>query len=85
MPCLHDFVYHVLWKKVRVAERLSLWTQDSSCPLYRAVETLDHAPGKCLFHKFMFAKKFGSLCVPKVNSMNVGTNLCSTLSRARKE
>ena len=23
---LHDFVYHALWKKLRVAERLSSWT-----------------------------------------------------------
>ena len=55
LPSLHDFVYHVLWKKLRVAERLSPWTQDSSCALCRAVETLDHALGDCLFHKFMFA------------------------------
>ena len=38
-----------------MAERLSPWTKDSSCPLYRAVETLDHVLGDCLFYKFMFA------------------------------
>ena len=51
---LHDFVYHAPWKKLRVAERLSSWTQDPSCPLCGSVETLDHALGDYLFHKVIF-------------------------------
>ena len=38
-----------------MVERLSSWTQDSSCPLCRSAETLDHALGDCLFHKVVFA------------------------------
>ena len=53
-PSLHDFVYHALWRKPRVVERLSSWTQNSSCPLCGLVETLDHALGSCLFHKVAF-------------------------------
>ena len=54
-PSLHNFVYQALWKKLRVAERLSPWTQDPACPLCRSVETLDHALGGCLFHRVMTA------------------------------
>ena len=54
-PSLHGFVDHALWKKLRVAERLSSWTHDPSCPLCGSVETLDHALGGCLFHKVIFA------------------------------
>ena len=54
-PSLHDFVYQALWKKLRVAERLSPWTEDSTCPPCKAVETVDHALGGCLFHKVMTA------------------------------
>ena len=56
-PCANPppFVYQALWKKLRVAERLSPWTRDSACPLCRSVETLDHALGGCLFHRVMTA------------------------------
>ena len=48
-------IAYYAWKKLRVVERLSPWTQDSSCPLCRSVETLDHPLGDSLFHRVMFA------------------------------
>ena len=79
-PSLHDFVYQALWKKLRVAERLSPWTQDSTCPLCRAVETLDHALGGCLFHKVMTAvlTKVWEQCTSKTNNMKLATSQFAT-------
>ena len=74
-PSLHDFVYHAKWKKVRVAERLSPWTQDSSCPLCRSVETLHHALGDYLFHRGRLKRSaravqlFGRLAVLETHTL----------------
>ena len=32
-PSIVDFVHQVLWRKLKVAERLSPWTQDSTSPV----------------------------------------------------
>ena len=42
-PSIVDFIYQVLWRKLKVAKRLSSWTRDSRCPVCGVVETTDHA------------------------------------------
>ena len=53
-PSIVDFVHQVLWQKLKVAERLSPWTQDSRCPVCGATETIDHALNSCRFHIIIF-------------------------------
>ena len=54
LPSIVDFVHQVLWRKLKVAERLSPWTQDSRCPVCGATETTDHALNSCRFHIIIF-------------------------------
>ena len=53
-PSIVDFVHQVLWRKLKVAERLSPWTQDSRCPVCGTTETIDHALNSCRFHIIIF-------------------------------
>ena len=53
-PSIVDFVHQVLWRKLKVAERLSPWTQDSRWPVCGATKTIDHALNSCRFDIIIF-------------------------------
>ena len=42
-PSIVDFAYQMIWRKLKVAERLSAWTKDSRCLVCGVPETIDHA------------------------------------------
>ena len=49
-PSILSFVYQVLWKKLKVGDRLKSWTQQPKCPVCHRLETVEHAVHSCAFH-----------------------------------
>ena len=49
-PSILNFVYQVLWKKLKVGDRLKFWTQQPNCPVCHRLETVEHAVQSCALH-----------------------------------